>query len=46
MGKKRHFRILFGFSFGVLKISKEKSKYYFFIFDYLFTELLLVQAQK
>jgi hypothetical protein len=32
MGEKRHFSILFGFPLGVCKTSKEKPKYWFFLF--------------
>jgi len=37
VGEKRHFSILFDFSLGVCKISKEKPKYWFFIFGYPFS---------
>ena len=37
MGEKRHFSILFGFPLGVCKTSKEKPKYWFFIFGYPFS---------
>jgi hypothetical protein len=37
VGKKRHFSILFGFPLRVWKRSKEKSKYYLFIFGYPFS---------
>ena len=43
MGEKRYFSILFGFPLGVCKTSKEKLKYWFFIFGYPFSlsEMLL-----
>jgi len=37
VGEKRDFSILFGFPLGVCKTSKEKSKYWFFIFGYPFS---------
>jgi hypothetical protein len=37
VGEKMHFSILFDFPLGVCKTSKEKPKYWFFIFGYPFS---------